>query len=246
MIRNRKARLLLGVPANVIGGVSYYRLTASRTLYCVGVERCVDIHNETRAAKRRRKLRYRQCEEDLARWRASRVRSGIYESLLPHVGKPMSSLANMDLSAIEARIAAAYAPEAADKYAALSIGRQVHVEGDRLVSESPDLSITLLDGAGKPVADFDYVARTFSMPGTFELARKAITDLNQRTEEILRKVIAERYGDVDLEVFAKDSLRKVWPDREEYFYKDDLLLTVHKPRWDEITFEIHRGSKNGD
>ena len=130
--------------------------------------------------------------------------------------------------------------------AALSIGRQIHVEGDRIVSESPDLSITLLDGTGKPVADFDYAARTFSMPGTFELARKAIADLNQRTEEILRKVIAERYGDVDLEVFAKDSLRKVWPDREEYFYKDDLLLTVHKPRWDEITFEIHRGSKNGN
>lgn len=147
---------------------------------------------------------------------------------------------------LESRITEAYAPEAAERYAALSIGRQIHVEAEKIVSESPDLSITLLDGAGKPVADLDYVARTFSMPGTFELARRAIADLNERTEEILRRVIAERYGDVDLDAFAKDSLRKCWPDREEYFYKDDLLLTVHKPRWDEITFEIHRGPKHGD
>lgn len=132
------------------------------------------------------------------------------------------------------------------RQAALSIGRQIHVEAEKIVSESPDLSITLLDGAGKPVAEFDYVARAFSMPGTFELARKVTADLQERIEEILRRVIAERYGDVDPETFGKDSLHKVWPDREEYFYKDDLLLIVHKPRWDEITFEIHRGPKHGD
>lgn len=140
---------------------------------------------------------------------------------------------------LESRITEAYAPDAAERYAALSIGRQIHVEAEKIVNE-------LLDGAGKPVADFDYVARTFSMPRTFELARKVVMDLHSRTDELLRQAIAERYGDVDTEAFAKDSLRKCWPDREEYFYKDDLLLTVHKPRWDEITFEIHRGPKHGD
>ena len=123
--------------------------------------------------------------------------------------------------------------------AALSIGRQIHVEADRIVSESADLSITLLDGVGKPVADV-------RIPDTYALARKVIDANNECTEYVLRRVIAERYGDVDLEAFAKDSLRKCWPDRDEYFYKDDLLLTVHKPRWDEITFEIHKGPKHGD
>lgn len=224
MISNRKARLLLGVPAVRVGLVKYYRLTNNMSLYYLGEHH--EVVNKAR----------------LRRDRKEAVRRAVYDSLLPHVGKPVSALASMDLSALEERLAAAYAPGAAENYA-LSIGRQIHVEAEKIVSESPDLSITLLDGAGKPIADF---VACQAEPRAFALARKAIADLNARTEAMLRQVIAERYGDVDLEAFAKDSLRKCWPDREEYFYKDDLLLTVHKPLWDEITFEIHRGPKHGN
>ena len=211
MISNRKARLLLGVPNARVGEVSQYRISNHFWLMTLDNGHRWGSHRKRNARQNRRVLRWVTAKKEA-------VRRGVYESLMPHVGKPL--------------------PEAT-----LSIGRQIHVEAEKIVSESPDLSITLLDGAGKPVADF--ACRRF-VPDSAALAQRVINDLNQRTEEMLRKVIRERYGDIDLQAFAKDSLRKCWPDREEYFYKNDLLLTVHKPRWDEITFEIHRGPENGN
>lgn len=239
MISNRKARLLLGVPNIRVGEIAQYRVSNRFWIMVLDNGHRWVAHRKRSARQNREHLRYLADKREAAR-------RAVYDTLLPHVGKPRSALANMDLSALEERLAAAYAPGAAENYA-LSIGRQIHVDAEKIVSESPDLSITLLDGAGKPVAEFDFESRRFfSQPRTFELARRAIADLNERTEAMLRQVIAERYGDVDLDAFAKDSLRKCWPDREEYFYKNDLLLTVHKPRWDEITFEIHRGQKHDD
>lgn len=231
MISNRKARLLLGVPNIRVGEIAQYRISNRFWIMVLDNGHRWGAHRKRSASQNREHLRYLAEKREAAR-------RAVYDTLLPHLGNPVSALASMDLSALEERLAAAYAPGAADNYA-LSIGRQIHVEAEKIVSESPDLSITLLDGAGKPVADV-------KIPDTYALSRQIVKAHNEITEYALRSAIAGRYGDVDLEAFAKDSLRKCWPDREEYFYKDDLLLTVHKPRWDEITFEIHRGPKHGD
>lgn len=70
MISNRKARLLLKVPANADGNFEGFKLSNRITeIRRKGVYWTTHV-DDSRAQKRRRKRWERQRDEDMARWRA--------------------------------------------------------------------------------------------------------------------------------------------------------------------------------